>query len=138
MNILHVKSIEVGKISAHPHPTLCVQFLNRENNDKNNTQILCVRRSFWRFLPFLLVYHRCYSVIRRRCQTIQPLLPYSSAHSSACGQNILFLQSSHQNFSSMEHTDIQLLGQTSLHSTSCNIPRLRATKPDVWCNSHIV
>ena len=55
MNILHVKSIEVGKISAHPHPTLCVQFLNRENNDKNNTQILCVRRSFWRFLPFLLV-----------------------------------------------------------------------------------
>ena len=93
MNILHVKSIEVGKISAHPHPTLCIQFLNRENNNKNNTHILCVLRSFWRFLPFLLVYHRCYSVIRRRCQTIQPLLPYSSAHSSACGQNILFLQS---------------------------------------------
>ena len=46
MNILHVKSIEVGKISAQPHPTLCIQFLNRENNDKNNTHILCVRRSF--------------------------------------------------------------------------------------------
>ena len=27
----------VGKISAQPHPTLCIQFLNRENNDKNNT-----------------------------------------------------------------------------------------------------
>ena len=25
-----------GKISAKPHPTLCIQFLNRENNDKNN------------------------------------------------------------------------------------------------------
>ena len=26
-----------GKISAQPHPTLCIQFLNRGNNDKNNT-----------------------------------------------------------------------------------------------------
>ena len=26
-----------GKISAQPHPTLCIQFLNRENNNKNNT-----------------------------------------------------------------------------------------------------
>ena len=26
-----------GKISAPPHPTLCIQFLDRENNDKNNT-----------------------------------------------------------------------------------------------------
>ena len=26
-----------GKISAQPHTTLCIQFLNRENNDKNNT-----------------------------------------------------------------------------------------------------
>ena len=26
-----------GKISAQPHPTLCTQFLNIENNDKNNT-----------------------------------------------------------------------------------------------------
>ena len=24
-----------GKISAQPHSTLCIQFLNRENNDKN-------------------------------------------------------------------------------------------------------
>ena len=83
MNILHVKSIEVSKISAQPHPTLCIQFLNRENNDK------VVSGDFCRFCSF---YHRCYSVIRR-CQTIQPLLPYSSAHSSACGQNILFLPS---------------------------------------------
>ena len=26
-----------GKVSAQPHPTLCIQFLDRENNDKNNT-----------------------------------------------------------------------------------------------------
>ena len=26
-----------GKISAQPHPTSCIQFLDRENNDKNNT-----------------------------------------------------------------------------------------------------
>ena len=26
-----------GKISVQPHTTLCIQFLNRENNDKNNT-----------------------------------------------------------------------------------------------------
>ena len=26
-----------GKISAQPHTTLCNQFLDRENNDKNNT-----------------------------------------------------------------------------------------------------
>ena len=26
-----------GKISAQPHPRLYIQFLNRENNDKNNT-----------------------------------------------------------------------------------------------------
>ena len=49
-----------------------------------------VSGDFCRFCSF---YHRCYSVIRRRCQIIQPLLPYSSAHSSACGQNIFFLLS---------------------------------------------
>ena len=26
-----------GKISAKPHTTLCIQFLDRENNEKNNT-----------------------------------------------------------------------------------------------------
>ena len=31
----HVR--EMGKISAQPHTTLCIQFLNRENNNKNNT-----------------------------------------------------------------------------------------------------
>ena len=25
-----------GRISAQPHTTLCIQFLDRENNDKNN------------------------------------------------------------------------------------------------------
>ena len=27
----------MGKISAQPYSSLCIQFLNRENNDKNNT-----------------------------------------------------------------------------------------------------
>ena len=27
----------LGKISAQSHTTLCIQFLDRENNDKNNT-----------------------------------------------------------------------------------------------------
>ena len=26
-----------GKISTRPHITLCIQFLDRENNDKSNT-----------------------------------------------------------------------------------------------------
>ena len=35
-----------GKVSAQPHTTLCIQFLDRENNDKNNAlplgkQICC-------------------------------------------------------------------------------------------------
>ena len=28
-----------GKISAQPHTTLCIQFLDGENNDKNNTDL---------------------------------------------------------------------------------------------------
>ena len=28
---------DLRKIPAQPHTTLCIQFLNRENNDKNNT-----------------------------------------------------------------------------------------------------
>ena len=49
--ILHRKSMysyafkifcpqRLGKISAQPHPTLCIQFSNREKNDKNNTLTL--------------------------------------------------------------------------------------------------
>ena len=30
-------SMSGGKISAQPHTTLCIQLLDRENNDKNNT-----------------------------------------------------------------------------------------------------
>ena len=30
----------VGKISAQPHLTLCIQFFDRANNDKNNTLLL--------------------------------------------------------------------------------------------------
>ena len=34
------KSNVLGKISAQPHPTLCIQFLDREDNDKNKTSPL--------------------------------------------------------------------------------------------------
>ena len=27
----------IGKSPAQPHTTLCIQFLDRENNDRNNT-----------------------------------------------------------------------------------------------------
>ena len=39
MIVLSIKVIVCleGKISAQPHTTLCFQFLDRENNDKNNT-----------------------------------------------------------------------------------------------------
>ena len=36
MNMAFRKAID-GKIFAQPHTTLCIQFLDRENNDKNNT-----------------------------------------------------------------------------------------------------
>lgn len=37
MTIMREKYIYIDKISAQPHTTLCIQFLNREKNDKNNT-----------------------------------------------------------------------------------------------------
>ena len=42
MIVLSIKVIVCleGKISAQPHTTLCIQFLDRENNDKNNTDLL--------------------------------------------------------------------------------------------------
>ena len=36
VNLYFVLKI-IDKISAQPHTTLCIQFLNKENNDKNNT-----------------------------------------------------------------------------------------------------
>ena len=37
---------KIGKISAQPHTTLCIQFLDRENSDKNNTLPLGKQISF--------------------------------------------------------------------------------------------
>ena len=34
---INLNTSVIGKISAQPHTTLCIQFLNRANNDKNNT-----------------------------------------------------------------------------------------------------
>ena len=36
LNIIIIIRLE-SKISAQPRTTLCIQFLDRENNDKNNT-----------------------------------------------------------------------------------------------------
>ena len=36
-NLLEIVELFQVKISAKPHPTLCIQFLDRENNDENNT-----------------------------------------------------------------------------------------------------
>ena len=50
-----------GKISSQPHTTLCIQFLDRENNDKNNTSPLGKQICFtivWgcaEILPFTLL-----------------------------------------------------------------------------------
>ena len=55
----------LGKISVQPHTTLCIQFLNRENNDKNNTLPLGKQISFtivWgcaEILPFSAVLSQC-------------------------------------------------------------------------------
>ena len=57
-----------GKISAQSHPILCIQFLNRENNDKNNTLPLGKQICFtivWgcaEILPHYLCY--CCTIIR--------------------------------------------------------------------------
>ena len=154
MNILHVKSIEVGKISAHPHPTLCIQFLNRENNDKNNTHILCVRRSFWRFLPFLLVLPSllfCYKTKMSNNTTTAPIF-FSSSLSlwpkypfpPVTRIFLIFLPWNVPTF-------IHRLPPKDFRSRSDKraciqpaatylgyYPWLWATKPDVWCNSHIL
>ena len=34
---VRISNWKLGKISAQPHTSLCIQFLDRENNDKNNT-----------------------------------------------------------------------------------------------------
>ena len=49
-----------GKISAQPHPILCIQFLNRENNDKNNT--------------FPLGKHICFTIVWGCVETLPKFL----------------------------------------------------------------
>ena len=53
-----------GKISAQPHPTLCIQFLNRENNDKNNT--------------FPLGKQICFTIVWGSAETLPKILPPNS------------------------------------------------------------
>ena len=55
-----------GKISAQPHTTLCIQFLDRENNDKNNRLPLGKQICFkivWGCVEILPQLHRYRSYI---------------------------------------------------------------------------
>ena len=71
---------EIGKISAQPHTTLCIQFLDRENQDKDNT------------LP--LGKHNCFTIIRACAEILLRNLSWlrmgSCVHFCCC--NILFLR----------------------------------------------
>ena len=54
-----------GKISAKPHTTLCIQFLDRENNEKNNTLPLGKQICFtivWDCEEILLTNHLLYDL----------------------------------------------------------------------------
>ena len=55
MTIMREEYIYIGKISAQPHTTLCIQFLNREKNDKNNTlplrKHICLKMCCAEILP---------------------------------------------------------------------------------------
>ena len=61
-----------GKVSAQPHPTLCIQFLDRENNDKNNTIPLGKQIYFtmvWSYaeiLPGFLLWHIRFRKIKQQ------------------------------------------------------------------------
>ena len=58
--IIELCGVQFGKISAQPHPTLCIQFLNRENNDKNNT--------------FPLGKQICFTIVWGCAETLPPIL----------------------------------------------------------------
>ena len=77
-----------GKISAQPHTTLCIQFLNRENNDKNNTFPLGKQICFtivWgcaETLPSIFIFLR--EVVNIPIQIIiLPLLLFRNDHPTA-------------------------------------------------------
>ena len=57
---------ERGKISAQPHTTLCIQFLNKENNDKNNT------------LP--LGKQTCFTIVWGCAETLPRTIPWTRSH----------------------------------------------------------
>ena len=40
---------EIGKISAQLHTTLCIQFLDRENQDKTIRQYIAIGKTFFFF-----------------------------------------------------------------------------------------
>ena len=59
-----------GKISAQPHPTLCIQFLNRENNARAIDEGLTLQMSAFKFftvacLRYTSVDKLNYPVLRR-------------------------------------------------------------------------
>ena len=66
----------LGKISVQPHTTLCIQFLDRENNEKNNRLPLGKQICFTivgavrKFYPFLLQLCNC---VTWECTHFQPI-----------------------------------------------------------------
>ena len=73
----------LGKISAQPHTTLCIQLLDRENNDKNNTLPLGKQICFtiaWgcaEILPLPVVNDQLSNNLVQSCYLITVLLHHS-------------------------------------------------------------
>ena len=87
---------DFGKISAQPHTTLCIQFLDRENNDKNNRlplgkqicftivwscaeilqcfSIEILKNILKRSCPFEFLFKQFYSVLLSSCSLLRFLL----------------------------------------------------------------
>ena len=61
---------KIGKISAQPHTTLCIQFLDRENSDKNNTLPLGKQISFTKSI-FLSLKVASTNLIVQVCENMQ-------------------------------------------------------------------
>ena len=73
---------KLGKISAQPHTTLSIQFLTRENNEKNNTfpsgKQICFDNSMglcWNFTPTLF-YEKAGHLVPKAIYCFRPWFPH--------------------------------------------------------------
>ena len=86
------ETLPMGKISAQPHPTLCIQFLNRENNDKNNT------------LP--LGKQICFTIVWGCAEILPKLLSQRWFHSDICVEQPLKDHACFGKISAQPHTSL--------------------------------